>query len=88
MDAETLNQAGAVVVREDYLELQAGKGRWVKVHSRLRSTKPQNKVAGKGPECQAVAETGCPLIFIFLSFPSSETWLLGINTTFPSLLCI
>ena len=77
-----------VVVREDFPKLEAGKGRWAKVHSMLKSTKPQNKVSGKGPECQPVAETGCSLISILLSFHSNETWLLGIKTTFPSLLCI
>lgn len=82
-----LIQAGVVVVREDFPKLEAGKGRWAKVHSMLKSTKPQNKASGKGPECQPVAETGCSLISILLSFHSNETWLLGIKTTFPSLLC-
>ena len=53
----------------------------------LKDTEPQNKAAEKDTECQAVAETGCPLISILLSFHSNETWLLERKTTFPSLPC-
>lgn len=80
-----LIQIGVVVVRDVFSKLEAGKRRWAKVHSMGKGMKPQNKAAERGPECQAVAETGYSLLSLLLSFHSREMWLLGGKTTFPIL---
>ena len=52
-----LMPTGAVVVSEGFPELEVVKRRWVKVQSICTGAGPRARLAVKGPECQAVAET-------------------------------